>query len=103
MAQVAATNMVLAYNTCAQLMLFCSAATWQSNPGDTRVRSPFARAQRAAAADRAIESDGHPQRRLTGGLWLRRTLVPSGLRAVVVPSGFRVTVQPMPGVVMPRR
>jgi hypothetical protein len=29
-----------------------------------------------------------------GGLWLRKTLVPSGLRAVVVPSGFSVTVQP---------
>ena len=29
-----------------------------------------------------------------GGLWLCRTLVPSGLRAVVVPSGFKVMVQP---------
>src|SRR5580700_7506005 len=31
---------------------------------------------------------------LSGGLWLLKTLVPSGLRAVVVPSGLLVTVQP---------
>jgi hypothetical protein len=35
----------------------------------------------------------HPAR-AGGGLWLWKTLVPSGLRAVVVPSGLRVTVQP---------
>jgi len=30
-----------------------------------------------------------------GGLWLRSTLVLSGLQAVVVPSGFSTTVQPI--------
>ena len=40
-----------------------------------------------------VEPGVHPARAV-GGLWLWKTLVPSGLRAVVVPSGCRATVQP---------
>jgi hypothetical protein len=51
------------------------------------------RSDRRPADPQQLGDHRHPVRAV-GGLWLCRSLVPSGLRAVVVPSGCRVTFQP---------